>query len=85
MTGQQIKMVIEPAYSHKTGTKGIVYVQSIDKNAYDFFDQLDRQKLAQFNPFVEPVFLQDGQFGSKAVGYFSAKKNSAPVTFIFPE
>lgn len=28
--------------------------------------------MAQFNPFVEPVFLRDGQFGSKAVGYFSA-------------
>lgn len=85
LSGQQIKMVIEPAYTHKKGTKGIVYAQSIDKNAYDFFDQLDRQKLAQFNPFVEPVFLQDGQFGSKVIGYFSAKKNSSPVPFIFPE
>lgn len=83
--GQLIKIVIEPAYSHKLGTKGIISIQSIDKNAYDFFDQLDKQKLAQFNPFVEPVFLRDGQFGSKAVGYFSAQIKSNPFTFIYPE
>lgn len=85
LSGQQIKMVIEPAYTHKKGTRGLVYVQSIDKNTYDFFDQLDRQKQAQFNPFVEPVFLKEGQFGNKATGYFSAKTNSAPVAFVFPE
>lgn len=85
LSGQQLKMVIEPAYSHNAGTTGLVYVTSFDKNAFDFFDQLDKQKQAQFNPFVEPVFLKDGQFGSKAVGYFSAKTNSAPKTFIFPE
>jgi Domain of unknown function (DUF4249) len=83
--GQQIKVVVEPAYTHKQGIKGIVYMQSMDKNAYDFFDQLDRQKLAQFNPFVEPVFLRDGQFGNKAIGYFSAMKKSNPFVFIYPE
>lgn len=85
LSGRQIKIVIEPAYSHKKGTKGIVSVQSMDKNAYDFFDQLDRQKLAQYNPFVEPVFLKDGQFGNKAIGYFSAMAHSDPVKFVFPE
>lgn len=85
LSGQQLKMVIEPAYSHKAGTIGLVYVTSFDKNAFDFFDQLDKQKQAQFNPFVEPVFLKDGQFGSKAVGYFSAKSSSAAMTFVFPE
>lgn len=83
--GQQIKIVIEPAYSHKAGTRGLVYLQSIDKNAYDFFDQLDKQKLAQFNPFVEPVFLREGQFGSKAIGYFSAMVKSNPVMYVYPE
>jgi hypothetical protein len=85
LSGQQIKIVIEPAYSHKPGTPGKVYIQSIDKNAYEFFDQLDKQKLAQFNPFVEPVFLRDGQFGPKAIGYFSAMQKSSPVSFIYPE
>jgi hypothetical protein len=83
--GQQFKIVIEPAYSHKPGTKGLVYIQTIDKNAFDFFDQLDKQKLAQFNPFVEPVFLRDGQFGSKAIGYFSAMVKCNPVVYIYPE
>ena len=83
--GLQIKIVVEPAYSHHAGTKGIIYMQSIDKNAYDFFDQLDKQKLAQYNPFVEPVFLRDGQFGSKAVGYFSAMVKSNPAIYFYPE
>ena len=83
--GLQIKIVVEPAYSHHAGTKGIIYIQSIDKNAYDFFDQLDKQKLAQYNPFVEPVFLRDGQFGSKAVGYFSAMVKSNPAIYFYPE
>ncbi len=83
--GKQIKIVIEPAYSHKKGTVGDIYIQSFDKSAYDFFSQLDRQKLAQFNPFVEPVFLQPGQFGTEAIGFFSAKKNSSKVKFVYPE
>lgn len=83
--GQQIKIVIEPAYTHKNGTKGTIYIQTIDKNAYDFFDQLDKQKLAQFNPFVEPLFLRDGQFGSRAIGYFSAMVKSNPVMYVYPE
>lgn len=83
--GKQLKIVIEPAYSHTKGTLGDIYIQSFDKNAHDFFAQLDRQKLAQYNPFVEPVFLQEGQFGSSAIGFFSAKKNSNPIKFIYPE
>ena len=83
--GQQIKIVIEPAYTHRKGTQGKVFIQTIDKNAYEFFDQLDKQKLAQFNPFVEPVFLKAGQFGTKAIGYFSAMVKSNPVVYIFPE
>jgi hypothetical protein len=85
LEGQQITIAVEPAYSHVAGTKGWVYVQSIDKNAADFFDQLDRQKLSQYNPFVEPVFLMAGQFGTNAIGYFSAKKNSPPYLFYYPQ
>jgi hypothetical protein len=83
--GQQLKIVIEPAYTHKRGIKGTVFIQTIDKNGYEFFDQLDKQKLAQYNPFVEPVFLRDGQFGSKAIGYFSAMLKSNPAAYLFPE
>jgi hypothetical protein len=83
--GQLIKIVIEPAYTHKEGTNGTIYIQTIEKTAYDFFDQLDKQKLGQFNPFVEPVFLKEGQFGSKAIGYFSAMVKSNPAAYVFPE
>jgi hypothetical protein len=83
--GLPIKIVIEPAYTHRKGTKGMIYIQTIDKNAFDFFDQLDKQKLAQFNPFTEPVFLKDGQFGNTAIGYFSAMARSKPAPFNFPE
>ncbi len=83
--GKEIKIVIEPAYTHSAGVAGIIYIQTIDKNAYNFFDELDRQKLAEFNPFVEPVFIQGGQFGSKAIGYFSSMVKSDSVLFVFPE
>lgn len=85
LQGQQIKIVAEPAYSHSKGTKGLIYMQTIDKNAYDFFNQLDQQKIASNNPFVEPVFLKPGQFGDQAIGFFSAKKNSAAYAFTYPE
>lgn len=83
--GQQIKIVVEPAYSHKQGLVCYVRMQTIDKSTYDFYDQLDKQKLAQLNPFVEPVFLKDGQFGKKAVGFFGCKTRSTKVQFIYPE
>lgn len=85
LSNSQIKIVIEPAYSHKAGMVGIVRIQTIDKVTFDFFDQLDKQKLGQTNPFVEPLFLIDGQFGKKAVGYFGSIVKSQSVEFIFPE
>lgn len=85
LDGQHLKIIIEPAYSHKAGVKGRIAMQAIDANAYAFFEQLDRQKLAQYNPFVEPVFLKPGQFGTKAIGYFSAMVKSNAVAFVFPE
>lgn len=85
LNGGQISLVIEPAFSHRTGSVGLVRIQSIDKVTYDFFDQLDRQKLGQLNPFVEPVFLSTGQFGNKAIGYFGSITRSSQVQFIFPD
>ena len=83
--GQQIKIVVEPAYSHRQGLICYVRMQTIDKAVYVFYDQLDKQKLSQLNPFVEPVFLKDGQFGKRAVGFFGCKTLSAKAKFIFPE
>jgi hypothetical protein len=81
----QISFVIEPAYSHSQGLQGSVRIQSIDKATYDFYYQLDRQKLSQLNPFVEPIFLTDGQFGKQAIGYFGSIIRSEPEVFTFPE
>lgn len=85
LEGQQIKLVIEPAFSHKAGLVGYVRVQAIDQATYEFYDQIDRQKLGQYNPFVEPFFLKEGQFGKDAIGFFGARVKSEPVKFIFPE
>ncbi len=83
--GQQNKLVIEPAFSHRKDLVGAVRIQTIDKATYEFFNNLDRQKLAQLNPFVEPIFVKSGQFGETAIGYFGALVRSAPVRFVFPE
>jgi Domain of unknown function (DUF4249) len=83
--GQQIKIVIEPAFTHREGLKSTVKIQTIDKAMYDFYDQIDKQKLAQYNPFVEPIFLKEGQFGSKAIGFFGCRTRSLGVGFVFPE
>ena len=83
--GSDMSFVFEPAFLHSSGQVAYIQLQSVDKNIYDFYDQLDRQKLAQFNPFVEPVFLKAGQFGSKAIGVFGAYINSDSVRFVYPE
>ena len=38
----------------------------------------------QFNPFVEPVFIAQGQF-KNAIGVFGAYAVSDSVLFIYPE
>ncbi len=83
--GQEIIIIVEPAYSHYEGLETLVRIQTIDKAAYDFYDQLDKQKLGILNPFVEPTFLKDGQFGNKAIGFFGCKTHSPPLAFVFPE
>lgn len=81
--GLPIRFVVEPAYKHRIGTKGLVRLQTLDKNAADFFDQLDRQRQANANPFIEPVFLQSNIPG--AIGFFGSMNVSEPVEFIYPE
>lgn len=84
LTGQQIKLIIEPALTHTTIVTIFVRIQSIDKATYEFYDQLDGQKLAQYNPFVEPILIKDGQFGKDAKGFFGSIVRSAPVSFEMP-
>jgi Domain of unknown function (DUF4249) len=77
-------VTFEPAYKHKLGDATYVMMHVMDKNAFDYYDQLDRQKLAQFNPFVEPVFLKPTQFVD-AFGCFGAYSVSDSVSFVYPE
>lgn len=91
LEGLQIKIVAEPALSHNAVpekgyyVKGWVRIQSLDKYTYEFYDQIDRQKLGVYNPFVEPTFLKEGQFGKEAFGFFGSRTRSEPVLFTFPE
>lgn len=83
--GLALTFVFEPNYSHKKNDSAYVLLQTVDKNIYNFYDNLDRQKLAQYNPFVEPVFIIPGQFGDKTIGVFGAYTISDSVLFVYPE
>lgn len=83
--GTAFTITIEPTNKHKQGQIGYVRLQSLDQATYVFYDQYDRQKLAQFNPFVEPVFIKPGQFGTRAIGVFGAYVVSDSIRFVYPE
>ena len=82
--GKSLTFTFEPNYSHKMGDSAYIKLESVDKNIFNFYDNLDRQKLAQYNPFVEPVFIIPGQF-TKAIGVFGAYAVSDSVLFVYPE
>ncbi|MDQ6844119.1 MAG: DUF4249 domain-containing protein, partial [Bacteroidota bacterium] len=82
--GKALTFTFEPNYSHKKGDSAYIRLQSVDKNIFNFYDNLDRQKLAQYNPFVEPVFIIPGQF-KDAIGVFGAYTVSDSVLFVYPE
>lgn len=84
LTSQQIKLTIEPALTHEVVVTIFVRIQTIDKATFEFYDQLDGQKLAQYNPFVEPVLIKDGQFGKDAKGFFGSMIRSTAVEFEMP-
>ena len=82
--GQNSTITFEPAYKHKADDTTYVQLQTMDKNSFDYYDQLDRQKLAQFNPFVEPSYLKPTQF-KDAFGCFGAYSISDSILFVYPE
>jgi hypothetical protein len=82
--GLAVTFTFEPTYSHKMNDSAYIRLQSVDRNIYNFYDNLDRQKLAQFNPFIEPVFIAPGQF-KNAIGVFGAYAVSDSVLFVYPE
>ncbi|WP_165940112.1 DUF4249 family protein [Dyadobacter psychrotolerans] len=81
--GRQVSVTVEPTYSHRKGSIAQVYLQAMDPSSARFFDQLDKQKLATSNPFVEPVFLTSNIEG--CIGVFGHYIRSKPVQFIYPE
>lgn len=82
--GLALTFTFEPNFSHKKNDTAYIRLQTVDKNIYHFYDNLDRQKLAQYNPYVEPVFIVPGQF-KDAIGVFGAYAVSDSVRFVYPE
>ncbi len=85
LDGEPITIVFEPTYKHKKDQKAFVILQSMDENTFKYYDNLDKNKAAQYNPFVEPVYLKNGQFGEKAFGVFGAYAISDTLSFVYPE
>jgi hypothetical protein len=80
--GAQVRFVVEPAYTHRKGDTGVIYIQSMDLKSAEFYDKLDRQRESNINPFIEPVFLDNKIEG--AIGVFGAIAQSPPVDYVFP-
>ena len=83
-SGGNFSFAIEPVFKHKKGDITYVFLQVCDKNMFDFYDQLDKQMLAQKNPFVEPVFFVPQQFPN-AFGVFGSYALSDSMLFVYPE
>ena len=83
LDGQSMQLIVEPAYGHSQNDTAFVFVQSLDKNSAEFYDNLDKQKLAQYNPFIEPVFLKTKIAG--CIGIFGSAVVSDSLLFVYPE
>ena len=83
LEGQTITLTVEPAYTHQQDDSAYVFIQSIDTASATFYDQLDKQKLAMYNPFIEPVFVRSHIAG--CLGVFGSAVVSDSVLFVFPE
>jgi hypothetical protein len=83
LDGQPMQFVIEPALKHKEGDVTYLFLQSLDKSSAEFYDNIDQQKLAQLNPFVEPVYLKTKIEG--CIGVFGSAVISDSVLFVYPE
>ncbi len=81
--GASLTIVIEPAFQHQAGDTARIYLQTLDTASARFFDDLDRQKSAKINPFIEPVFITSNIPG--AFGIFGACNYSNSVKFTYPE
>lgn len=81
--GAPVRFVVEPAYTHRKDDTAVIYIQSLDLKAAEYFDILDRQRESNINPFIEPVFLESRIDG--AIGVFGSANLSPGFPFVFPE
>ncbi len=81
--GGILEMNIEVSFEYLEGDSTTIYMQSLDKESAAFYDELDDQLQAIFNPFVEPVFLHSTMDGG--FGVFGSAVRSDPVPFIYPQ
>jgi Domain of unknown function (DUF4249) len=80
--GKKVIMSVEVTFEYDKGDEGWVMIQSLDKNAAEFYKDLDDQLQAIQNPFVEPVFINTKIPG--AIGFFGSAVLSDSVRFIYP-
>ena len=80
--GQKMRLSVEVTYEYEKGDEGWVFLQALDKNAAEFYKDLDDQLQAIQNPFVEPVFIKTHIKG--AVGVFGSVVLSDSVRFVYP-
>ena len=81
--GQEMKLNIEVSFEYRKGDSAWVFIQSLDRNSAEFYQEIDRQLQSILNPFVEPEFI-----GTKipgAIGVFGSAVLSDSVLFIYPQ
>lgn len=83
LDGKSMEFVIEPAFLHQQDDTAYILVQSLDKASGEFYESLDKQKLALLNPFIEPVFIKSNIVGG--LGIFGSMVVSDSTLFIYPE
>jgi Domain of unknown function (DUF4249) len=81
--GTSLTIIIEPAFKHQAGDTAQIYLQTLDAPTARFFDDLDKQKSAKLNPFIEPIFITSNF--SSAFGIFGASNYSKAVKFTYPD
>ena len=81
--GKINEIIIEPAIKHQEGDTAIVVLLALDQTSAEFYAMLDKQKLAEKNPFIEPIIIQSKING--AIGVFGAVNISKPFVTILPD
>ena len=81
--GQLLDLLLEVSFEYREGDTTYVFMQSLDNNSAEFFQDLDDQLQSILNPFVEPVFLDTKIEG--AIGVFGSAVLSDSVLFIYPQ